>query len=88
MLAKARKLISYDKLDLSLRRQLLRDYPDGFEEAVMRIDAPNPFFAVLLELEEITYLVKLNKHLIHSSVEDLEDVFEESSEMEGLDEDE
>lgn len=85
---KARKLVSYDKLEQSLKRQLLKAYPDGFDDVAMRIDAPTPFYAVLLEAEEITYLVKLNNYLINASSEDLEDEFEENEELEGLETDE
>lgn len=87
MLTKARKLISFDKLESPLKRQLLREFPDGFEDAVIRIDAATSFYAVLLELEEISYLVKLNNYLVYASMEDLEDEFQESDEMPELDSD-
>jgi len=88
MLSKARKLISFDKLELPLKRQLLRKYPDGFEDSAIRIDAPNPFYAVLLELEEITYLVKLNNYNISATTEELEDEFLDSEDIPELDGDE
>ncbi|MCR9172064.1 MAG: hypothetical protein NXI10_06205 [bacterium] len=88
MLAKARKLISFDKLELPLKRQLLKAYPDGFEDSVMRIDAPTPFYAVLFEADDITYLVKLNNYLVNASSEDLEDEFEDDSEMSDFENDE
>ena len=74
MISKMKKIVSFDKLESALRRQLLSDYPDGFGDAVMRIEAPKPFYAVLLESDQATYLVKLNNYLIRSSVaEDDED---------------
>ncbi|XOV69189.1 MAG: hypothetical protein ACFHU9_08370 [Fluviicola sp.] len=87
MLTKARKLISFDKLDVPLKRKLLKAYPDGFEESLMRIDAPTPFYAVLLDSDDITYLVKLNNYLVNASSDELEDEFDDDSDFEGLETD-
>ncbi len=66
--------MSFDKLEPSLKKQLLRDHPDGFEDVAMRIDAPTPFHAVLLEAEDVTYLVKLNNYVVTAaSLEDDDD---------------
>ncbi|NVK65610.1 MAG: hypothetical protein HWE22_13540 [Flavobacteriales bacterium] len=71
---KTRKMVSFDKLEPSLKKQLLRDHPDGFEDVAMRIDAPTPFHAVLLEAEDVTYLVKLNNYVVTAaSLEDDDD---------------
>ena len=86
---KTRKLISFDKLEQPLKRKLLQAYPDGFEEAVVRVDAPTPFYAVLFEAEDITYLVKLNNYLASASMDELEDDFEDDdADLTGLESDE
>ncbi len=70
---KTRKMVSFDKLEPALKKQLLREHPDGFEDVAMRIDAPTPFHAVLLEVEDVTYLVKLNNYVVSASLEDDDD---------------
>lgn len=66
-------MVSYEKLDPSLKKELLKQYPDGFEDAAMRIDAPTPFYAVLFEAEDVTYLVKLTNYVVTSSLDDDDD---------------
>jgi len=80
MLTKSRKLISFDKLDNTLKRQLLKEYPDGFEDVAIRIDAPTPFYAVLLEADSTTYLVKLSNYIINMDADDLDDELDDDVE--------
>lgn len=91
MLTKTRKLISYDKLDHTLKRQLLKEHPDGFEDSVIRIDAPTPFYAVLLEADATTYLVKLSNYIINMDADDLDDEMnddvEGTEDLEDMDDD-
>ncbi|GAB5418541.1 MAG: hypothetical protein Crog4KO_02980 [Crocinitomicaceae bacterium] len=87
MLTKIRKLVSFEKLEAPLRRQLLNQYPEGFDGAVMRIEAPKPFYAVILESEQVTYLVKLNNNLINLSHSELEDEFQDDEPSEILEDD-
>jgi hypothetical protein len=88
---KTRKLVSFEKLDATLRKQLLREYPDGFGNAVMKIEAPTPFYAVRFESEDTSYLIKLSNYVVES-LEDDEDEDDERDEMDTddleLDEDE
>ncbi|MFT5777565.1 MAG: hypothetical protein ACI837_000501 [Crocinitomicaceae bacterium] len=73
MQSKLRKLVSFNKLESSLKQLLIQEYPNGFGDAVIKVDAPKPFYAVLFECEETTYLVKLNKYLVNASLVELED---------------
>jgi hypothetical protein len=73
MKSKLKKLVSFNKLEPSIRRLLIQEYHDGFEDAVIRIDAPKPFYAVLFDHEDTTYLVKLNRYLVNASQMELED---------------
>ncbi len=59
---KMRKIVSFNNLSLELQEELKHKYPYGFTEAMMRIDrGPGDFFyAVVLETEEVNYLVKID----------------------------
>ena len=70
---KISKLVSFEKLLPELRAKLIEEYPMGFNDAVMRIDAPKPFYAILLEDEGVTYLVKLNEDQIKTSAIEYDD---------------
>ena len=60
--AKKRVVISYKNLSEELQAQLKAQYPTGYTDSMMRIDKPNGdfFYAVILETEEISYLVKID----------------------------
>ncbi len=59
---KKRVVISYHNLPAELQEELKKKYPLGYTEAMMRIDkGPGDFFyAVVLETEDISYLVKVD----------------------------
>lgn len=85
MLTKMRKVVSFDKLESSLKRELLNEYPYGFGDAVMKIEASEPFYAVLLEVDDASYLVKLNKYQVESGIEldDDEDDYDSEDDIPG-----
>jgi len=70
---KTRKLISFEKLEAPLRKKLLREYPDGFGNAVMKIEAPTPFYAVRFESDDTSYLIKLSNYFVESMEDDEDD---------------
>ena len=70
---KIRKLIPLEKLEMPIRKQLLKAYPDGFGKAVMKIDAPTPFYAIRFESPEVSYLVKLSNYFVETFNEDDDD---------------
>lgn len=62
-MTKKRAIVSYDKLTIDQKKQLLVAFPDGFSEGMTQIKTPTgeTMDALLWETEEIIYLVKLNK---------------------------
>ncbi|MBE6208813.1 MAG: hypothetical protein E7128_01050 [Rikenellaceae bacterium] len=59
---KKRVIISYKNLPEELQEQLKLQHPTGFTDSMIRIDkGPGDFFyAVILETDEINYLVKID----------------------------
>jgi hypothetical protein len=80
-MSKKKSIISYEKLNIEQKKQLLLAFPDGFAGATTKMTNPitNEIFDSLLwETEEVIYLVKLPKISAKSpSVEDDEDDFED-----------
>jgi len=54
-------IISYNKIDDSLKLELIKKYPDGFSNYLRRYPKPNgeSFFAVPLDVEDMNYLIKV-----------------------------
>ena len=59
---KNRLVVSYHSLTAELQEELRRQYPNGYEDSMIRIDkGPEDFFyAVFLETEEVNYLIKVD----------------------------
>lgn len=80
-MSKKKSIISYDKLSIDQKKQLLIAFPDGFSGSTTKMTNPitgEIFDSLLWETEEIIYLVKLPKITMKSpSVDDDEDDFEE-----------
>jgi hypothetical protein len=80
-MSKKKSIISYDKLNIDQKKQLLIAFPDGFSGSTTKMTNPitgEIFDALLWETEEIVYLVKLPKITMKSpSVDDDEDDFED-----------
>jgi hypothetical protein len=80
-MSKRRSIISYDKLTLDQKKQILKDYPDGYINHLTTIKTPNGevLDALIWETEEIIYLVKINKIVTKSKpvVVDDEDGFDD-----------
>ena len=62
-MSKRRGIISYEKLSLEQKKQILRDYPDGYINHLTSIKTPTGevLDALIWETEEVVYLVKVNK---------------------------
>lgn len=62
-MTKRRSIISYDKLSLEQKKQILRDYPDGYINHLTTIKTPTGEIldALIWETDEVIYLVKINK---------------------------
>lgn len=80
-MSKKKSIISYEKLNIEQKKQLLMAFPDGFAGATTKMTNPvtgEVYDSLLWETEEIIYLVKLPKSSIKSpTVDDDEDDFED-----------
>ena len=69
---KKRLVTSFDNLSPELQDALKKKYPYGFLDHVIKVNtATSYFYAVTLETEDASYLVKVNVK-IDSSLDDLE----------------
>ena len=64
-MSKRRSIISYDKLTIEQKKQILREFPDGYINHLTSIKTPTGEIldALIWETEEVIYLVKINKTL-------------------------
>lgn len=80
-MTKRRAIISYDKLSLEQKKQILRDFPDGYINHLTTIKTPTGevLDALIWETEEVIYLVKINKVMSKPKpiAEDDEDDFDD-----------
>lgn len=60
--AKKRVVVSYKNISPELQEEIKKQYPAGYTDRMLRIDkGPGDFFyAIMLETEEISYLVKVD----------------------------
>ena len=74
-MSKKRAIVSYEKLSIDQKKQLILDFPDGFSSGMTTIKTPTgeTLEALLWEVEEVIYLVKLNKPLSKAKSVDEED---------------
>ena len=84
-MTKKRAIVSYEKLTIDQKKQLLVAFPDGFAEGMTQIKTPTgeTLDALLWETEEIIYLVKLKKQLgkpVKAPIDDDEEVEDEDFE--------
>jgi hypothetical protein len=89
-MSKRRSIISYDKLSLEQKKQILRDFPDGYINHLTTIKTPTGevLDALIWETEEIIYLVKINKVVPKAAVEEDDDFNDDFDKVEGLKDDE
>lgn len=80
-MSKRRSIISYDKLTIEQKKQILRDFPDGYINHLTTIKTPTGEIldALVWETDEVIYLVKINKVMpkIKPVADDDEDDFED-----------
>jgi hypothetical protein len=65
-MTKRRGIISYDKLTVEQKKQILRDFPDGYINHLTTIKTPNgeTLDALIWETDEVIYLVKIKQPAI------------------------
>ena len=79
-MSKRRAIISYDKLTIDQKKQILKDFPDGYINHLTTIKTPTGEIldALMWETEEVIYLVKINKIAPKpAAVDEDDDDFEE-----------
>ena len=90
-MSKRRAIISYDKLSIEQKKQILRDYPDGYINHLTTIKTPTGEIldALIWETEEVIYLVKINKIMPKAKpvVDEEEEEFEDDFDKIPLDKD-
>lgn len=89
-MSKRRAIISYDKLSIEQKKQILRDFPDGYINHLTTIKTPTGEIldALVWETEEVIYLVKINKIQPKvRPVDDDDDDFDDYDKPDDLDED-
>jgi hypothetical protein len=74
-MSKRRAIISYDKLTIDQKKQILKDFPDGYINHLTTIKTPTgeTLEALMWETEEVIYLVKINKVTPKAAVVDEDD---------------
>jgi hypothetical protein len=74
-MTKKRAIVSYDKLSIDQKKQILIDFPDGYVSHMTTIKTPTgeTLDALYWETDEIIYLVKMNKPPIKAKSVDDED---------------
>lgn len=74
-MSKKRAIISYDKLTIDQKKQILKDFPDGYINHLTTIKTPTGEMldAFVWETDEVIYLVKINKIVPKAAVVDDED---------------
>ncbi len=62
-MSKRRSIISYDKLTIEQKKQILRDFPDGYINHLSTVKTPTGDIldALIWETDEVIYLVKITK---------------------------
>ena len=90
-MSKRRAIISYDKLSIEQKKQILRDFPDGYINHLTTIKTPKGEIldALIWETDEVIYLVKINKIIPKAKpvVEEEEEEFEDDFDKIPLDKD-
>ena len=79
-MSKRRAIISYDKLTIEQKKQILKDFPDGYINHLTTIKTPTGevLDALVWETDEVIYLVKINIVTPKApAVDDEEDDFED-----------
>lgn len=80
-MTKRKSIISFEKLSLEQKKNLERDFPEGFLGNLTTIKTPKgeTLDALIWETEEMIYLVKINKEAYRSSLDEEEEEFIDDS---------
>ena len=86
--SKKRVVVSYKNLSPELQEEIKKQYPNGYTDSTLRVDKGpgNFFYAIMLETEEVSYLVKVDVK-VDDQVEDEDDKDYYSDEIKETDDD-
>jgi hypothetical protein len=86
--SKKRVVVSYKNLSPELQEEIKKQYPNGYTDSMLRVDKGpgNFFYAIMLETEEVSYLVKVDVK-VDDQVEDEDDKDYYSDEIKETDDD-
>ena len=86
--SKERVVVSYKNLSPELQEEIKKQYPNGYTDSMLRVDKGpgNFFYAIMLETEEVSYLVKVDVK-VDDQVEDEDDKDYYSDEIKETDDD-
>lgn len=87
MNVKKRLVVSFKNLSEELKEELKRKYPLGFQDNMIRVEkGPSDFFyAVVLEMDDVSYLIKVDVKVDDGAEEEDSDFYDEEN-IEGADE--
>ena len=82
-MTKRRSIISFEKLTSEQKKKLEQDFPDGFLGNLTTIKTPTGevLDALIWETEEIIYLVKINKSMFRTAIEDEDEDFNDEDDI-------
>lgn len=82
-MTKKRSIISFEKLTIDQKKQVLKDFPDGYINHLTSITTPTgeKAEAFVWETDEIIYLVKVNKIATRPSLDDDDDDYDDDLEF-------
>ena len=85
-MTKRRSIISYDKLSIEQKKQILKEFPDGYINHLTTIKTPTGevLDALIWDTDEIIYLVKIVKPKVKVKIisEDNDDDFDDDLDKE------
>ena len=84
-MAKKRLVVSYENLPAGVIELVEKQYPEGWANHVMKVQTSkeNFFFAILVDTEEISYLVKVKVKKDRKGIDADEDFLPEFDELSG-----
>ena len=82
MAHKKRLVVSYKNCSDKVLQAIKEKYPLGYGDAIIKVEKPNGdfFHAITIDLENISYLVKINVKIDHLTEEEFEKQFGANSE--------
>ena len=86
-MSKKKVVISYDNLPQGVLEEIEKQYPDGWANHVMKVQGlkDNYFYAILVDTEEASYLVKVKVKKDRKGIDSDEDFLPDFEDISGND---